>query len=576
MGAASAATIVWNGASSTNIATNGNWVGGVAPALTMAGDEASFTGASETNPATWGLGATNVIDGIMSGNSYAPTLTFSAGGSNRTVDLGATGIDTGSQLFTLLGTGTTSTRQITMQVNTNQTWSIGSGGLQVTNGTNGNFVFSGSATLTKSGVGDLTWGGGSSGLAGLAITSGSVLAASAGGQFVSNALPGIITLDGATALIRQNAALGNRTLVINSGGGTFQATNGNQNWTTSNQFSGSGNFTIDLSLLAASSGGLSISNSNTGYTGNLTIKSGLTADKITATNGSALGDGSSANHTVTINDSDSAGDSISIGNGINLTIGSLTGNANAVIATSAGAANVATLTVNEHSNTTYSGIFSRGATAGGTFNLTKNGSSTWTLSGNSLSTWDKGAVTLNAGTTQVAANQVFGSSVVTVALNAATLSSDVTGRSIGNTVTTGGATSGINPTGTFTLGALNAANGFTLQMDPGELLSITGLLTGSTASSGIILDLSSGFTTGSAVSVMSYGSSSGLDASDFALSSAAASLYSLSGIVFSGGNVEITLLTIPEPSIGKAWIVGGFLFFGLFNNRWNSRKKAVL
>ncbi|CAN5385933.1 hypothetical protein BH09VER1_BH09VER1_07480 [soil metagenome] len=566
-----AATFTWSGSNNTVITANNNWFGGTAPVLTNATsvDVMDFTGvATPANQPTWATAATNSIGGIVTGNSYATTMLLTPGATS-TLDLGASGITTGSTLFTLTGS-TAATRTQKLQINSNQTWNIGSGGMTVSQGGATTMQLVGTGTLTKSGSGDLNWGGGNNSMQALVITSGGVLASTAGTRFVTNAVGGLMVLDGPTALLRQNAALGSAVIQIN-GGGTFQALNGNQTWGNDGQFSGTGAFTVDTTLQAASSNGLSINGSNSGYSGHLTFTtgggSGFNRVTLSGTTASALGDGSSTNR-LSINATDISG-SLVIGavasTVTSLTTGALDGNANAsIVASGTGNTAVSTFTVNQYQSGTYAGTFAN--SVNGAFRLVKEQVGTLVLSGSS-SSWSKGTVTINAGTLLIGSNSALGSSPVTVALNAATLASDATGRTLSNTVTTAGITSVIRPTGDFTLGSLNAAAGVTLSLDSTETLSLSNALTGAGSSGGFVLDLSAGFTTGSAVTIINFGSQTGVDISDFALSASASSLYSLSSVSIGASTVNITLSAVPEPSTAALMLGGSGALFWIIRRR---------
>lgn len=558
--AAYPATRTWDGDTSTNFAAAGNWEGGVAPSLTTTNDVAEFTGAvAPTNQPNWGLGATNAIGGIVGGDSYATILNLNTS-TTQNVVLGSGGIDTGTQLFTL--TATSSSDIVRLDISVNQTWTVGEGGLLIDGSGDPDTTLQliGSGTLTKSGSGDLTWnGGGSNTLQSLVITEGSVIHAG-GGRIVNNT-GGSITLDGATALLRQNGGnIGGggtpTTITVGAGGGTFQSTSGpSHTWSANNTVSGIGDFTLDMQFMPAS-GNLNINGDNSGYSGVFTIaNTGINNRKVTIGNADALGDGLAATHGLDVQAAGSDSAAVSISNGINANVGTLSGNSAAIISSADGASNVATLTVNQHESATYAGRFSRGTVAGGTFNLVKSGTGALTLSGDSSSTWDKGGVTINAGTMLVAADYVLGTSQVTVALNNAALASDVTGRILANTITTAGSGSIIDPTGTLTFGGLNATLGMTLSLDSGELLNVAGSFSGA-GTDGFVLDLSAGFATGSPVTVVTFGAQSGVDSADFVLSAAASSLYTLDSVTVDGDSVDIVLSAIPEPAT-CALLIGG-------------------
>lgn len=558
-----AATVTWSGAASSVMTANGNWLGGAAPVLVGAGnvDIASFTGASApANQPTWTVTGSSSLGGLETGNDYAVTMTLNPNAASTTIDFGSSGITTGSTLLTMTGSNN-SARTVRLQVNTNQTWNIGSGGMAVTQSGLATVSLIGSGTLTKAGSGDLTWSGGNGSIAGLQIDSGGVITTSAATRMTSNAVGTSIVLNGPTALLRQSAAIGNTVVTVN-GGGTFQVTNGNQSWSSDGQFTGTGAFTIDTTLLAGTNGGLTIGGvssggNNSGYTGHITLKTGggTGFNRVTLTGTTtafSLGDGTNSNHRLTIEATDT-NTALAIGSNANnttataLTVGTLDGNANArIVATATNNTAIATMTVNQFQTGTYAGTFANSGS--GAFRLVKNEAGTLALAGSS-SSWTKGAVTVNAGTLLIEADQALGTAAVTVALNAATLASDVSGRTLSNTITTSGSASVIQPAGTLTFGGLNAALGTTLNLDSGEVLNLAGTFTGAASAGGFVLDLTAGFALGTPVSVITFAAQSGLDSSDFVLSESASSLYTLDSVSIDGDSVDITLSAVPEPAL---------------------------
>ncbi|CAN5385422.1 hypothetical protein BH09VER1_BH09VER1_07430 [soil metagenome] len=572
---APAATITWSGTTNTNFATATNWVGDIAP---TASDVAAFNGtvAPANQPARLSGAALTLASGLVGGDNYAVTLTLTqnAGAPSLAFGLGADGITTGASAFTITNGATLTNRPLTLNLTADQTWNIGAGGLTLASGSS-TIGVSGTSLLTKSGAGTLTYSGVNNAYSGtIAITQGTVTTTADSGSIITApaVFSNVYVLNGSTAVLSINAALGSlRGVYVDAGGGTFLArnggTSGNQSFSANNQFNGTGAFTIDLSSYGSDptqTSVLTISGTNIGYTGHLTIVA-AGEDRVTASTNSALGDGSNANHAVTIVSSNTAADSLAISNGINLTIGTLSGNANAKISTVAGASNSGTLTVNQYSSGTYAGTFTRGATSGGSFRLVKSGTGTLTLSGNSGATWDKGGVTINAGTLVIASNSALGASVVAVALNNATLASTANGLALSNTVTTAGTGSILQPTGTFTLGSLNAAAGATLSLDSTEVLTLSNSFTGA-GTGGFILDLASGFTLGSPITIINFGSQTGVDASDFVLSAAASSLYSLGSVTIDGDSVDISLSAVPEPAT-MALVMGGLALVALVARR---------
>ena len=119
----------------------------------------------------------------------------------------------------------------------------------------------------------------------------------------------------------------------------------------------------------------------------------------------------------------------------------------------------------------------------------------------------------------------------------------------------------INPAGDGTLAIenLNVAAGATFQFDLGtDLIFGTGTLTGSTAAGGMAFDLTGG-TTGVWYTLFQYGSSSGVDITDFAINTAG---YTGASWDLTDGDVKVQFSAIPEPSyvgfmlvLGLAWMI---------------------
>ena len=520
-------------------------------------------------------------------------ITFT--GATATFLLGASGITTGSQPLSFISAASNTSTYTLSTGTTAQTWNIGSGGLSLGGTSGAVYVLGGTAALTKAGVGNLTVNAGTGTLTTLIIQSGSVLGNTAGQRIISNAAGSTVTFDGATALLRQSAVLGAATFTINAGGGTFQATNGNQSNSTTNLLNGAGAFTLDTTQLPAlgttqTNAGFSILGASTAYTGPITLKTGdavnatPTSTRVIAGNANSFGDASSTN-TLTINAANNAFDSLTVSSGINLAVGSLAGNSLAVISTApttSATALTSTLTVNQAGNSTYAGTFTRGATftngttgvtTTGSFNLVKNGAGMLTLTGDSSAAWNKGAVTLNGGTVMAGANNVFGTAPVTVTLNGGNVASDVSGRILPNTFTGLTTASAIVPTGTLTLGALDAsAGGVTFTLNATALIAITGQFTGTNDPGAIVLNLSGGFTKNTPVTIATFANAVGLDASDFALSASAAAQYSLTSVTINATSVQIILgnAAVPEPGTVAAMLCGG----GLVAARLLRRRRA--
>jgi len=156
-----------------------------------------------------------------------------------------------------------------------------------------------------------------------------------------------------------------------------------------------------------------------------------------------------------------------------------------------------------------------------------------------------GTLMVNVGTVDSAATLKGGGSFVGVASKPVVLN------------TFGVSQSFLEPAGDGTLAIenLNAAAGATFRFDLGsDLIFGTGTLTGSSAAGGMTLDLSGG-TTGVLYTLFQYGSLSGVDVSDFAITNPG---YSVDFWDISGGEVKVQFSSvIPEPGyVGLMLLVG--------------------
>jgi hypothetical protein len=184
-------------------------------------------------------------------------------------------------------------------------------------------------------------------------------------------------------------------------------------------------------------------------------------------------------------------------------MGALSSVGTARIRTGAQAVN-ATLNINQTVDGSYNGTFSDTANGGGggadgddLLHIVKKGPAQLTLTANNslvgnpatsgLLRGTQGSnIVVEQGRLIAGANNATGDSDVALTVqNGGTLGSDVSGRSIINTVTTQGTTSGVDPAGTFTIGGLNATAGARFLMTPSasDLLAITGAFTDPTAAS---------------------------------------------------------------------------------------------
>lgn len=269
-----------------------------------------------------------------------------------------------------------------------------------------------------------------------------------------------------------------------------------------------------------------------------------------------------------------------IGGGTTATIGQLEtgpGGTAATIVASGGANSLSTLIVDQTNNTTFAGSFGFTATKPGL--VQKQGSGNLTFSGNSALANQYTDYAVSGGKFIVATNNnnTTAADYNAIAVNAVgTLASDATGRTlVGNSqtlssglittngtnsngfiATTAGATSIIDPTGTFALTQLEATNGLTLKIDSAtDRLSLY-TLAGATNAGGFRIDLTgfSGIADNTTYTVLSWVSATNVDLTDFAgvLGSGKSmnSSFGTGGFDFftSAGVTSLQLQVVPEPT----------------------------
>ncbi len=224
----------------------------------------------------------------------------------------------------------------------------------------------------------------------------------------------------------------------------------------------------------------------------------------------------------------------------------------------------------------------------GTVKITKSGSGTVIYSG-SNKTYNAATIVAE-GTLIIASGTVTGNGSMTVdngahlrvdsrlsGTGAVILNGTLSGTgTVARTVTTGGILSMIeagNSPGTLTLAALNAASGVTLNWEVGDLINVTGLLTGSTLADGLqlnFLDIGN-LEEGVTYTIFNYGSLSGLEAADFKILNSALvlneSFGNNSGWNIDGGSIQVQFSAVPEPSTYAMLALGGLVLFMAFRRR---------
>lgn len=289
--------------------------------------------------------------------------------------------------------------------------------LSYTLGSTGGFGIAGTTALTKTGTGTVTISNANTYSGGTNINGGTV-ALSGSGTLGSGTVTlggGTLDLSGGsstlpavaiTAAATSGNVIQNGTLTPSS----LTATNSTGNAIVAANIAGSTGVTM------SGAGTLTLSGTNT-YTGGTTVGNGT----VVLASGGSL----SSSNTLTLGNSSNSG-IFQLGDGTgaaNTTVTSLTtsgsGTANAVVG---GNSSVSTLTVNNSSAVSYSGLLGGAGTNQNNLALAKNGTGTLTLTGASTYT---GGSTLNSGTLAFGNNSAFGTGTVT--LNAGTLKGDGNG-----------------------------------------------------------------------------------------------------------------------------------------------------
>ena len=376
--AADGSTLTINAAGDGNTDTGGGYTGNTAgTGINVMSGANAFTvnvplvlGTTNAQSYTNNSANTFTVNGTVTGNSNADTLTLANTGAGATAVNGVVANGAGGTLALVVnntGTGATTLSGANTY----------SGGTTLTAGA---LQLSGSGTLGST-SGTLTVNGGTLDLAGTSQAVGSLTGT---GGAILNSVAGAQTLTVGTGnatggtysgVIEDNAGTGGTLAVTKTGTGTE---------TLSGADAYSGGTTVNQgTLTSAVPGGFG--------TGFVTVNpTGATAS---ANDNATLNTTGSIASTaaVTVNSEASDG-GFGIGtinfNGTAPTIGSLTGNGKVVLNNASGTA----LTVGNASSTTFSGVISNGA---GTGSLTKAGTGTLTLTGANTYT---GGTTVNAGT----------------------------------------------------------------------------------------------------------------------------------------------------------------------------------
>lgn len=599
-------TYDWTGATSADLTVSGNWGTGTVP---TGADIAQWNAASYTTAPN---ALSNLTIGqMLFGGSNTAGVTFGSGASTITLNgVSGTGIQMNS------GSGAVSTGSAKFALGASQTWTNNSANNLTIAGTitnSGNttpmvLTIGGSGTTTASGV--ISNGGTTGTLSFVKSGSGTFSATNASNSYtgsvtvlqgvfssgVNSSSPIILgdTTGSNTAQFKATTTLGG-PITVNSGS-TGTKTLGTLNTSTAWAVTGPITLNDSLTIANSSSGTATISGAISGsgaisinpanqvsttvlsgansYTGRTTV-SGNQILSVSSINSVVGGTATSnmgapitvANGTIALGGTLRSGQLTYTGTGettdrvVNLagTTGgavldqSGTGALKFTSSMTATGAGVKTLTL--QGSTTGTGEIAGAIVDNSGTNktaLTKLGTGRWTLSGTSTYT---GATQINAGSLFVNGSLAAGSAVSVAA--GATLGG--TGI-INGAVTTASNTSVIDPaSGTLTLGSLDATNGgefkFTLGSD---LLSVTGLFTGSTVAGNLKLTLDAGLV-GTTYTLANFGSSLNLSDTSFSLSATSlAAGYQLDtafgggdGILVNGNNVQFQfsqVAAVPEPS----------------------------
>lgn len=414
---ASAETLTWDGANNGLWNTDTNWDPDQTPTTA---DALSILGPNNTEGAlTSDISAAAAGGSINFTNTSATNLSNTLSGANQTLTLGSAlvnGVMTGTGAVTI---GSALTNQnVNVALGANQTWTVGSGGLQIVNVISGGGFF-----ITKEGAGSLALGPTGTGAGptntfsgGFILNNGivdlygnSVLGAGGltinGGTLnargISRTLNNSVTAGGDFTLNGASAGLNTLTLsgTVNLGGATRTITVDAGGATTLTGVISNGG------LIKSGTGRLNISNTGNTYSGPVTIQNGT----LRAVQNGALGTGTSE---IALGDATSISSNFSptlMVNGVSATI-----SRNVTV----GASNAATT---------------------GTYTInTDNGGSAWGISGNIMLNQNLTVSNGSTGTATFSGNITSGSTGTQIlTLNFAT------GRTIAITGTIGGGTGSV-------------------------------------------------------------------------------------------------------------------------------------
>jgi fibronectin-binding autotransporter adhesin len=439
--------------------------------------------------------------------------------------------------------------------------------LSITGTTNGTLsgIISGASSLTKDGVGTLTLSNGSNSWTGGLVIKQGIVSMSASGNLggTSNG----ITLDGGTLQVLNTLSTGaSRTISVTSNGGTFDASASGGGGTTVNSIITNGTGATSSTILnKTGSFGLTLTGSNSGFTGQWNVTSGTLAV--------GAAQSISSSNAVTL----SLTGQFRLAAGITATIGNLNGSGTgtATIQTNSGAT-TGTLVVTQSVDGSVSNVIANGS---GILALTKSGGAVLTLSGTNTYT---GATTVNAGTLLVngASGSLASGSAVSVN-NAGTVLGGA-GGTINGTVSVGtGAIleGGTGSTGqTLNLkGAVTMSSGSIIQLALGAsgthstiAIGSPGTLVFATNQDFKFIDL--GATAGSYAGLITGVPDPGTALNSWVIDNAGYT-GSFSWDIANGGEIDLTLTAVPEPS---TWIGGGLALLAVgYSQRRRFKKLAA-
>lgn len=284
------AQYTWTGAAGTNWSTAGNWTGGVP----VSGQNTSITfGATSQSFASNDIATNPFLLNSLTVNSAAPASWLIIGNplSFRT--------STTSVLPSLtVASGKNLSVRNALVLTNNTTFNIGANSFFSLDGNTSTAIISGAGQLIKTGSGTIGLGNNTAG--NLNSFTGSAVIQEGTIQIDTIANAGVnssigagssITLGGATTtgtLQFDNNGVGdsNRSFNIAAGGGVISFGSSSSS-TFSGQFSGTGKLTVTNN--ASSNQGLTLTNDNSTFTGQIEVNNGI---KLVAQNANALGSGS--------------------------------------------------------------------------------------------------------------------------------------------------------------------------------------------------------------------------------------------------------------------------------------------